>query len=221
MEEKSQKFAGLLELILVIFLGITSVAGAFAAFQSALNSSAMSKEYNEGISEITDANSEYVTAGQVISNDMTLYQQLIKLSFDMDYAATPEEKEKATEQFNQFSSKFLSQNLLDAISWAEDQETQTGNYISPFDYEPYLEEVYRVANEQYQSGRMRLETGHVYNTSGDKMGLIVIYYATVLFLLGVAMTMKRTSLKIGLAAFSFAIFVFASVQMFGIPFLAP
>ncbi|MEA4853736.1 MAG: hypothetical protein VB082_05645 [Christensenella sp.] len=221
MNLKSEKFSNVLEIVIVVFLGIASVFSAFAAYQSSLNSSAMSKYYNEGIATITDANSSYVEAGQVISNDMTLYQNLLSLSLEIDYAETPEEAEKAQEKFDNYSAKFLSQDLLDAITWAESKEGETDFYTSPFESEDYMNSVYAEANETYESGRQMLEEGHVYNTNGDKMGLIVIYFATVMFLLGICNALKRNELKIALAAFAAVIFVIATVQMFGIPFLKP
>jgi hypothetical protein len=52
------------------------------------------------------------------------------------------------------------------------------------------------------------------------MGLIVIYFATVMFLLGIANSLKRNELKLALALFSCAIFIFATIQMAMIPFLS-
>lgn len=217
----SEKATKLLELIVVIFLGVASVFGAFSAYQSALNGSAMSKEYNEGISTITDANSSYVEAGQVISNDMVLYQSMVSLQLDVEYAQDEVERVKAQEKLTNFEAKFLTLNLQNAIEWATAQETSTGYYTSPFESEVYLDAVYKTANATYQEGRVRLELGHVYNTNGDKMGLIVIYYALILFLLGISSSIKRNELKLALLAFSLAIFIFATVQMLGIPFLTP
>lgn len=217
----SEKNTKLIELLVVIFLGVASVFGAFAAYQSALNGSAMSREYNEGISTITDANSSYVEAGQTISNDMVLYQNMISLQLDVEYATDEVEQAKAQEKLTNFEAKFLTQDLQAAIEWATAQEEATGYYTSPFESETYVEAVYKTAAETYQEGRGRLELGHVYNTNGDKMGLIVIYYALILFLLGISSSLKRNVLKIALSGFSLAIFVFATVQMFSIPFLTP
>lgn len=221
LDIKSEKFTNLLELILVIFLGVASVLSAVAAYQSSLNSSAMSKYYNEGIATITDANQLYVEAGQVMSNDMALYQNLMDLSLEIDYTTDPAEQEVLNEKFASYTSKFLGDDLLAAIEWAEAQEEETGMYSTPFASEAYMTALYADANAQYQEGRTMLEEGHVYNTNGDKMGLIVIYYASVMFLLGICNAIRRNMLKIGLAIFAAAIFVVASVQMSSIPFLTP
>lgn len=217
----NEKFTHILELIIIVFLGITSVFGAFSAYQSALNSSAMSKDYNEGIATITDANSMYVEAGQTISNDMTLYQNMVSLSLDVDYAKTSLEREKAEEKLDNFTSKFLTDTLLKSIDWAEKEENSTGDYVSPFDDEDYHTEVYKEAEDTYSEGRNKLDSGNIFNTNGDKMGLIVIYFATVMFLLGVCSSLKRNQLKLGLSIFSLGIFIFAVVQMFQVPFLTP
>lgn len=221
MDLKSEKSSRLLELLLVIFLGVTSVFSAFSAWQSALNSSAMSKNYNEGIATVTDANSLYVEAGQTYSNDVTLYQQFISFQYDVDYASDEIEAEKAQAKMENFMNTFLSENLMNAIIWSGEQQEATGQaYISPFDNEEYWDSVYAEAQNTYQQGREMLEQGHVYNTNGDKMGLIVIYYAMVLFLLGIGSTLKRNELKVALGLFSIAIFVFATIQMAMIPFLS-
>jgi hypothetical protein len=221
MNLKSEKSSRLLELLLVIFLGITSVFSAFSAWQSALNSSAMSKYYNEGIATVTDANTLYVEAGQVYSNDVALYQQFISFQYDVDYATDEIEAQKAQAKIEDFMNTFLSENLMNAIIWAGEQQEEIGQaYISPFDNEDYWNSVYAEAQTTYQQGREMLEQGHVYNTNGDKMGLIVIYYAMVLFLLGIGSTLKRNELKVALGLFSIAIFVFATIQMAMIPFLS-
>ena len=220
MDIKSEKSSKLLELLLVVFLGITSVFSAFSAWQSALNSSAMSKNYNEGIATVTDANTLYVEAGQVYSNDMALYQQFISFQYDVEYATDEIEAEKAQAKMDDFMNTFLSENLMNAIVWAGEQQGETGQaYVSPFDSEEYWKSVYAEAEATYQQGRQMLEDGHVYNTNGDKMGLIVIYYAMVLFLLGIASTLKRNGLKLALGLFAVAIFIFATIQMATIPFL--
>lgn len=221
MDLKSEKSSKLLELLLVVFLGITSVFSAFSAWQSALNSSAMSKNYNEGIATVTDANTLYVEAGQVYSNDMALYQQFISFQYDVDYATDEIEAEKAEAKMEDFMNTFLSENLMNAIVWAGEQQGETGQaYVSPFDSEEYWNSVYAEAEATYQQGRQMLEDGHIYNTNGDKMGLIVIYYAMVLFLLGIASTLKRNGLKLALGLFAIAIFIFATIQMAAIPFLS-
>lgn len=224
MEKKginSERFSGILEIVIVVFLGVASVFSAVAAYQSSLNSSAMSKNYNEGIATITDANQLYVEAGQVMSNDMILYQNIMDLSLEMDYAATPEESAALEEKLANYVNKFLADDLLNAIEWAETQEEETGIYTSPFQSEEYLTTLYADANAEYEKGRTMLEEGHVFNTNGDKMGLIVIYYASVMFLLGICNAIRRNTLKIGLSVFATAIFVVATVQMAAIPFLAP
>lgn len=220
MDIKSEKTSKLLELLLVVFLGITSVFSAFSAWQSALNSSAMSKNYNEGIATVTDANSLYVEAGQTYSNDVTLYQQFISFQYDVEYAEDEIQAEKAQAKMEDFMNTFLSEDLQKAIIWAgEQQETSGQDYISPFDNEEYWNSVYAEAQSTYQQGRQMLEEGHIYNTNGDKMGLIVIYYAMVLFLLGIASTLKRNMFKVALGLFAVAIFIFATIQMSMIPFL--
>ena len=221
MDLKSEKSSKLLELLLVVFLGITSVFSAFSAWQSALNSSAMSKYYNEGIATVTDANTLYVEAGQVYSNDMALYQQFISFQYDVDYATDEIQSEKAQAKMDDFMNTFLSENLMNAIIWAGEQQGETGQaYVSPFNSEEYWNSVYAEAESTYQQGRQMLEEGHIYNTNGDKMGLIVIYYAMVLFLLGIGSTLKRNELKVALGLFAIAIFIFATIQMATIPFLS-
>lgn len=217
-----EKNSYILELIVVIMLGITSVMGSLAAYQSGLNSSAMSKDYNEGIATITDANSFYVEAGQVLSRDQAIYMELVRLEYDWAFSEEGSAEEaKAEEVYSEYANKFISPELQEAIDWAAAEQESTGYYVSPFDHEPYIAAIYADADATYDAGRTLLEEGHMYNTYGDRMGLIVIYYATVLFLLGICGTLKQNTLKLGLVVFSAAVFVFATVQMCAIPFLSP
>lgn len=216
----SERGSRVLEIIVVIFLGITSVVSAFSAWQSGLHSSAMSKYYNDGIATVTDGNSLYVEAGQVISSDMALYMELIRLEYDWMYSEVDSAEEaKSEEIYNEYANKFIGEELQEAIDWAAEQEESTGYYVSPFEYEPYIESVYADADATYQEGRDMLEKGHEYNTYSDKMGLIVVYYAMVLFLLGICGTLKNNVLRFVLILFSAVIFIVATAQMVQIPFL--
>ena len=120
-----------------------------------------------------------------------------------------------------FENTFFSEDLVAAVNWSYEQQQATeASYVSPFESQIYWDTIYAEANAAYEKGRMLLDSGNTYNTNGDKMGLIVIYFATVMFLLGIANSLKRNELKLALALFSCAIFIFATIQMAMIPFLS-
>ena len=221
MKLQNEKNTRGIELFLVIFLGITSVFSAYSAWQSSLNNSAMSKHYNEGIATITVANSLSVEAWQTDSDDVALYQQYISFQYDYAYATDEVTEEKALRKMEDFENTFFSDDLVAAVNWSYEQQQATeASYVSPFESQIYWDTVYAEANAAYEKGRTLLDSGNTYNTNGDKMGLIVIYFATVMFLLGIANSLKRNELKLALALFSCAIFIFATIQMAMIPFLS-
>lgn len=218
---RSDRRNNLLELIVVLLLGVTTIASSFAAFQASLNEGEASASYNEGVATITNANSLYISAGQRISNDMSLYQSLLLLNEQVDNAEASADKEKLQKMVDDFSAKFINEELTAAIKWSKAQEAKTGVYTSPFESQDYLTAIYTDAEKVYESGQKMLENGHAYKETGERMGLIVIYFATVLFLLGVCNAIRNIKIKLGLMGFSTALFVFAAIQLFSIPLLTP
>ncbi|MDL2238138.1 hypothetical protein LJC56_10010 [Christensenellaceae bacterium OttesenSCG-928-K19] len=215
-----EKGSYILELVIVIMLGITSVMSAVASYQSGLHASKMSESYNNGISYTTEGNSMYVEAGQQLSSDTAIYMELISLEYDWMFSETGSDEEaKAEEKYNEFHSKFVSDILNEAIEWAHAEEEATGYYTSPFEYEPYLDAVYGEADEMYTRGKLMLVEGHKHNTHSDQMGQMVVYFALALFLLGICGTLKNNTLKLILVIFSVGVFIFAIVQMVNIEFM--
>ena len=114
-DKRADRYGNIIELIIVLLLGLTSIASSFAAYQASLNEGEASAAYNDGVATITDANSMYISAGQKISNDMSLYQSLLVMGEELDGASGSSEKERMQTIIDNFSAKFLSQELLDAI----------------------------------------------------------------------------------------------------------
>lgn len=217
----SEKGNYMLELVVVIFLGISSVMGSLASFQSGLQSSAMSKEYNEGTAMIMQANSSYVSANQEYAKDTAIYMELVDLQYDWMYSEEGSaEEERAEEAYDEYANKFVSEALQAAIDWADEQEAETGYYTSPLESEEYLDTIFAEYYEEFETGRTMMEKGHDHNTWGDQMGQVVVEFAMVLFLLGICGTLRNNQLKLVLMAFSLVVFVIATVEMVQIPFLS-
>src|SRR5690606_5384391 len=71
-----------IELIIVILLGIASVATAYVTFQSSLWDSVMASEYTRGQNAKTEAEAIYLEANQQYVQDAQTYAQLAILGVD-------------------------------------------------------------------------------------------------------------------------------------------
>ena len=132
-----------------------------------------------------------------------------------DYKGDADESERVQYKIDQIMADNVGEEFAAAIDWADAQE----DYASPFDKEGYLDSYYTDANAKYQEGEDTIEEGQKANSLGDKLGLVTVIFAVVLFILGVIGTFKSPKTKIVITAVSVAALVYGIIMMLSVPML--
>jgi Tfp pilus assembly protein PilE len=211
-------FRGDLELLIVLLLGIVSVATAYASFQAALYDSQMAGAYARGQNAQTEAESLYLEANQQYIQDVQTWARLTELTTDMD-SVDPVLAAAASAKFDSIYFVSVSADFEAAIAWSNEQnDTDPDNYSSPLDSEDYQAALFGAwADEDTRSENLITE-GDRYNGFGDRLTLNTVLMAITLFLLGVAAVVRRRQTQLILIAFGGSIFVVAAVLTVIVPF---
>ena len=220
MNETTDKSSKLLELLVAILLGITAVLTAYASWQGSLYGGNQASKYTEGTAIISEANSLYNSADQYISQDMQTWDKISDLRVDIAFAESKNdaaEVERLQYKLDKTMYEGVEGNdeFKAAIEWADAQE----NYASPFDKEGYIGTYMADANAKYDEGQAKIKEGSEANALGDKLGLVTVVYAVVLFLLGMAAFFNGKGTRIVLLAVSVGGFIYATIMMFSVPML--
>lgn len=217
-EQRVEKRMAVLEMIVAIILGITAVLTAYASWQSSLYGGNQATNYTKGTAMIGEANSMYNEAAQYIAQDMDTWNTLSSLRVDLafaQYKGDADETERVQYKMDQIMADNVGEEFKAAIDWADAQE----EYASPFDKEGYLDSYYTDANAKYNEGDAMIEKGQTANNLGDKLGLVTVIFAVVLFMLGILGTFKSTKIKIVILAVSLVALVFGVIMMLSVPML--
>lgn len=215
---KSEKFAFMLEMIIAIILGITAVLTAYASWQSSLYGGNQATNYTKGTAMIGEANSMYNEAAQYISQDMNTWNIISGLRVDAafaEYKGEADDMERAQYKIEQVMADNVNDEFAAAIDWADAQT----DYASPFDMEGYLDSYYIEANATYEEGEATIEEGQKANSLGDKLGLVTVIFAVVLFILGIVSTFKNPKTKMVVTGVSILAMVFGLIMMLSVPML--
>ena len=216
VNEQDDKKKAKLEIFIVVFLGLTAVFTAWASWQAALYGSRQDTKYTQSNAVISEANSMYNEASQYLQQDMTLWNQIMGLQLDLAFAeenGDTDETEKLSYKINQIMIDSVSEELMEAIEWADAQE----EYASPFDKEGFVESYFIDAQDKFAEGDELLSSGMADNTAGDKLGLISVLYSVVLFLLGITSSFKSLKVQYAAVIISLVCFIGASAFMLTIP----
>jgi hypothetical protein len=218
MDIKSEKFQGVLEMFVAILLGITAVLTAYASWQSSLYGGNQATNYTKGTAAIGEANSMYNEAAQYIAQDMETWNEISGLRIDLAFAESKgdaAEQERLQYKLSQLMEDNVSDTFSTAIDWADAQT----DYASPFAKEGFLESYYTEANAKYDEGDKMIEEGQKANNLGDKLGLVTVIFAVVLFMMGILGTLKNVKTKIVITGVSIAALIFGVVMMLSVPML--
>ncbi|HWL01591.1 MAG TPA: hypothetical protein VNQ52_04375 [Microbacteriaceae bacterium] len=183
------------ELVVVILLGIASVATAYASFQSSLWDSVMSSSYTRGQQTKTEAESIYLEANQQYAQDAQTYSQLVILGVDA-LSTDPALVESAETKISALTMTSVDDVLGAALEWSN----TTGEY--PLNSEDYLEARFGDYLALQDEAAAYVIAGDEANGFGDRLTLYTVLLAVALFLLGIAavvssMTIKRSLIVIG------------------------
>ncbi len=205
-----------LEIIIAIFLGVTALATAWASWIGSLHGGNQATNYTTSNNLAADGNSRYNEASQNLMQDMMLWNQISEASLNLTFAEESGddiEAEKYSYLLDQLMSDNATQEFLDAVNWALDQE----DYATPFDMEGYVDSYFEDAWAVLDESEALLEQGKQDNSNGDKFGLVTVIYSVVLFMLGIVGTFKKLPNRYIITGVAIAGFLFATIYMFTIP----
>ena len=205
-----------LEIIIAIFLGVTALATAWASWIGSLHGGNQATNYTTSNNLAADGNSRYNEASQNLMQDMMLWNQISEASLNLTFAeesGDDVEAEKYSYLLDQLMSANATQEFLDAVNWALDQE----DYATPFDMEGYVDSYFEDAWAVLDESEALLEQGKQDNSNGDKFGLVTVIYSVVLFMLGIVGTFKKLPNRYIITGVAIAGFLFATIYMFTIP----
>lgn len=205
-----------LEIIIAIFLGVTALATAWASWIGSLHGGNQATNYTTSNNLAADGNSRYNEASQNLMQDMMLWNQISEASLNLTFAEESGddiEAEKYSYLLDQLMSDNATQEFLDAVNWALDQE----DYATPFDMEGYVDSYFEDAWAVLDESEALLEQGKQDNSNGDKFGLVTVIYSVVLFMLGIVGTFKKLPNRYMITGVAIAGFLFATIYMFTIP----
>ncbi len=159
----------------------------------------------------------YNEAAQYIAQDMELWNRISDLRIELEFAQSSgsDEVEKLQWKLDQIMVDNVSEELAEAIEWADAQE----EYASPFDKEGFEESYYEEANKMYEQGQQMIEAGQRDNDMDDRLGLVTVIYAVVMFLLGITASFDEKRTRILVIAVAAVGFVYATITMLGVPVL--
>ena len=218
MKGENEKLDKIIELLVAILLGVTAVVTAYASWQSSLYGGNQATNYTKGTAVISEANSMYNEVAQTIAQDMDTWNKVSDLRVDLEFAKSKgdaDEQERLQYKLDKTMYDNVGEGLAKAIEWADAQT----DYASPFEMEGYIDSYYTDAAAKYDEGQNLIEEGSKANSLGDKLGLVTVIFAVVLFLLGMAAFFNERRTRIILLAVSAAGFIFGTILMLGVPML--
>lgn len=206
------------ELIVVVFLGIVSVATAYTSFQSGLYHGHSDDLVSQSEAAGTLAESLYLEGNQQYVQDAQTVLRLAELNIDSQ-SADPVTAADADAKYDEIYFIGVSADLDAAIqsAFALD-ESDPDFYHYPLDEESYLDARFGAYDEQSAySDDLRAE-GDRLGASGDQLGFYTALMAITLFLLGIAAVVRSLRMRWVLIAIGMTIFTVTAILTAMIPF---
>ncbi|HWM33180.1 MAG TPA: hypothetical protein VNR36_02965 [Pseudolysinimonas sp.] len=206
---------GRTELIIVILLGLVSLATAYASFEASLYGGIQQSSYTKGNNLETEAESLYLEANQQYTQDAQTIQQLAVLRVAAD-AGDPVAKAQLEELYFVAVSEDLDAAIQNAAAL---DESDAGFYHDPQADEDYQSALFGAYGEKSAEGEALIAAGDEANSLGDKLTLSTVLMAITLFLLGVAAVIRRPRSQVIIAAIGVVIFLGAAAIALTVPFV--
>ena len=217
VEEKKSFFnEEKLEVLVAIFLGITALLMAWGTWIGSLHGGNQATNYTKSNNLASEGNSEYNAAAQLYLSDLVAWNSIVNFEFDIEIANANGNKVQAQlieEKLQKFIDDNCTDELIDAINWANEQEED----VSPFSKEGFVDSYFEKANELLAESQALLEQGQKDNANGDAFGLVTVIYSVVLFLLGIIGIFKKLPNRKLVFIFSVIALIVATVYMFMLP----
>ena len=196
-----------LQLLIVILLGVVSVATAYFSFQAALYGGQQAAAYSRGGAAQTEAESLYLEANQQYVQDAETLTRLFEYQIEMG-SADPNLAATASEKYDQLYFTSVSDDLDAAITWAQaENEADPTTYTDPQGSEDYLEALFGGWSETDAEAETLLARGDEANQYSDRLTLNTVLMAISLFLLGIAAVIQNRRAQWVLIGVSSGIFL--------------
>lgn len=206
-------FFGNAELLIVILLGIVSVATAWVSFQAALYDGQTAKALSLSQSTTAEAESLYLEGNQEYVQDSQTLARLTELQAQID-AGDP----IAAEVYDALYFVAVSEHFGAAIERTDAiNAADTEFYTSPLDDEEYQSVLFGAYAEKSDEAVALIAEADELDGRGDWLTLTTVLMAISLFLLGVAAVVRSRRVQYSLIVIGSAIFVFAAAIMLTIP----
>jgi hypothetical protein len=203
------------ELVVVIMLGIVSVATAYTSFQSGLYGGQSDDKISQSEAAGTEAESLYLEGNQQYVQDSQTIQQLSVLQVAVD-GGDP----IAQAQYDELYFIAVSEDLDTAIQNAAAlDESEPEFWHDPQADEDYQAVLFGGYGEQKEASESLRTEGDDLGLKGDTLGLYTALMAITLFLLGIAAVVRRPLMQWILIATGGAIFLVTAILTATIPFV--
>jgi hypothetical protein len=207
------------ELIVVIFLGIVSVATAYTSFQSGLYGGHSDDKISQSEASGTLAESLYLEGNQQYVQDAQTVLRLAELNIDAQ-SADPVTAADAASKYDEIYFIGVSPDLDTAIqSAAALDESEPDFYHYPLDEDSYLQAQFSGYEDEAANSAALRDEGNQLGAAGDQLGFYTALMAITLFLLGIAAVVRSLRMKWILIAIGMSIFTVTAVLTATVPFV--
>lgn len=210
---------GNVELVVVILLGIVSVATAYTSFQGALYGGQSADASSKAQNDHTEAESLYLEGNQQYVQDAQTVLHLAELKIDAK-SADAITADDASAKYDEIYFIGVSDDLDKAIKRADAKNASDAeNYTYPLDDKKYQASLFTDYADKSDAATAMTAKGESLGANGDRLGLYTALMAITLFLLGVGAVMRRPKLQWVLIAVGMTIFSVTAVFTALVPFV--
>jgi hypothetical protein len=204
-----------IELVVVIMLGVVSVATAYTSFQSNLYGGRSADKISQSEASSTLAESLYLEGNQQYVQDSQTIQQLSALNIAANAGDAI-----AAAQYDDLYFIGVSEDLDGAIQYAAELDAADPDFWhDPQSDEYYLDALFGPYDDEAAFATDLRAEGNDLGTKGDTLGLYTALMAITLFLLGIAAVVRRPLMKWVLVATGGLIFLVTAILTSTIPFV--
>ncbi len=196
--------------MLAVLLGIASIVTAWASFQASLYDGKMDEQNTLAGILSAEAESMYLEANATLITDTDTFGRITELSVQEEYGDSYT-ADIARETLNVLLFQSVSENLLNAIDWSNQQnDLNPDSYVSPFESEDYINALFADYQNTKAAANQAVLDAQVFNELGDQLTLATVMLAISLFLYGIAAVVKSFQVRLILAAIASLVTVIAA-----------
>ena len=205
-----------LEVLVAVFLGVTTLLVAWAGWISSLHGGIQAINFTKSNNLAAEGNAEYNVATQVYISDLFTWNTILDLQLDVDAAKAKGNRDEVKvleAKIEKIKQNSCSPKLLEVINNIDFK----GSVNSPFENEEFVSSYFERAKELLDESQRVMEEGKQDNLRGDSFKLVSVLYSLVLFLLGIVGVIKDYQTRKMLFVFSVCVLAFAVIYMLTLP----